>query len=413
MSIFMDDSRRAALAILLLTSIKQKKKRKRSIWSKQWLLHRHKFSHMGLLKELKENNPDDFRNYLRMSDSNFEHLFEAIRPAITKQNTCMRQAISPEQRLIATLRYLATGRTLEDLKFSTGISAQSLGRIIPETCNAIIEAMKAEYLKFPESAEEWKAIAKQFEDYWNFPNCGGAIDGKHVRIQPPANSGSYYYNYKGYFSIVLMAIVNAKYEFIMVDVGKNGRVSDGGAIEQTVFYQKLKNKEVQLPTNNETTEGLNFVFVADEAFALQEHILKPFPVKTLTKQRRIFNYRLSRARRVVENAFGILANRFRVFHTAITLSPAKVDLVVLTCCVLHNFLRRTNGNVYMPNNMVDREDIEYCSLVYGDWRSDPNAMLQLQAGGTRNANVDAKTNRENYVDYFNGQGAVDWQDAMI
>ena len=65
--------------------------------------------------------------------------------------------------------------------------------------------------------EEWKATAKQFNDYWNFPNCGGAIDGKHVCITPPAKSDSFYYNYKGYFSIVLMAIMNAKYEIMFVD----------------------------------------------------------------------------------------------------------------------------------------------------------------------------------------------------
>uniref|UniRef100_A0A803JJM1 DDE Tnp4 domain-containing protein n=1 Tax=Xenopus tropicalis TaxID=8364 RepID=A0A803JJM1_XENTR len=203
-----------------------------------------------------------------------------------------------------------SSRSFEDLKFTTGISAQALGRIIPETCHAIIESLKADYLKFPSTEVEWKSVAKQFEDYWNFPNCLGAIDGKHVRIQTPTRSGSYYFNYKGYFSIVLLAIVNAKYEFLMVDVGKNGRVSDGGAMEQTFFYQQLQNDQLHLPSNSDSREGLNYAFVADEAFALHKHILKPFPQKHLTMERRIFNYRLSRARRVVENAFGILANRF-------------------------------------------------------------------------------------------------------
>ncbi|XP_018107432.2 putative nuclease HARBI1 [Xenopus laevis] len=376
-------------------------------------MKREQYSHMGLLKELRERNPDDFKNYLRMSDSSFNTLLQAVAPRISKQDTCMRQAIPAEQRLIATLRYLATGRSFEDLKFSAGISAQALGRIIPETCNAIVEALNAEYLKFPSTEVEWKAVAKQFEDYWNFPNCLGAIDGKHVRIQPPSSSGSYYFNYKGYFSIVLLAIVNAKYEFLMVDVGKNGRVSDGGAMEQTFFYQQLKNDQLHLPSNSDSREGMNYVFVADEAFALHKHVLKPFPQKNLSRERRIYNYRLSRARRVVENAFGILANRFRIFHSAINLSPIKIDSVVLACCVLHNFLRRTSSASYMPGNMVDREDIDQQTVISAEWRSEPNGLLELQAATSRNATIEAKLSREKYVDFFNGTGAVDWQSAMV
>uniref|UniRef100_A0A803KDN9 DDE Tnp4 domain-containing protein n=1 Tax=Xenopus tropicalis TaxID=8364 RepID=A0A803KDN9_XENTR len=413
MASFMDHKQRAALAIILLNAAAEKKKKKRSLWSKRWLLNREKLSHMGLLKELRERNPDDFHNYLRMSESSFTSLLQAVAPMISKQDTCMRQSIPAEQRLIATLRYLATGRSFEDLKFTTGISAQALGRIIPETCNAIIESLKAEYLKFPSTEVEWKSVAKQFEDYWNFPNCLGAIDGKHVRIQPPTRSGSYYFNYKGYFSIVLLAIVNAKYEFLMVDVGKNGRVSDGGAMEQTFFYQQLQNDQLHVPSNSDSREGLNYAFVADEAFALHKHILKPFPQKHLTMERRIFNYRLSRARRVVENAFGILANRFRIFHTAIQLSPNKIDCVVLACCVLHNFLRRTSSASYMPVNMVDREDIEQHTMVAAEWRGEPTALLGLQGAVSRNATAEAKVNRDNYVAYFNGSGAVDWQSAMV
>uniref|UniRef100_A0A5G3JZG2 DDE Tnp4 domain-containing protein n=1 Tax=Xenopus tropicalis TaxID=8364 RepID=A0A5G3JZG2_XENTR len=348
-----------------------------------------------------------------MSESCFRSLLQKVGPLIQKDDTIMRKSISAEQRLIATLRFLATGRSFEDLKFSTGISAQALGHIIPETCNAIVETLKGEYLKFPETSEEWQVIAQQFNDYWNFPNCGGAIDGKHIRINPPPNSGSYFFNYKGFFSIVLLAIVNANYEFIMVDIGKNGRLSDGGVIEQTHFNQKLKSKQLNLPTNAETKEGLNFVFVGDEAFGLHENLLKPFPQKVLTPERKIFNYRLSRARRVVENAFGILANRFRIFHTSINLCPEKIDMVVLSCCVLHNFLRKDNHASYAPVSMVDHEDIQAGTIVPAEWRNESNRLLQLQSSQSRNTSNDAKTNRENYVQYFNGVGKVDWQFRMV
>jgi hypothetical protein len=143
-------------------------------------------------------------------------------------------------------------------------------------------------------------------------NCGGCIDGKHIHITQPAKSGALYYNYKNFYSVVLMAVVNHNYEFIYADVGKQGRISDGGVIQATSFHNRLQNGSLNLPTNSECDEGLNFVFIADEAFALEKHILKPYPQKKLDYQKRIYNYRLARARNVVENAFGLIANRFRI-----------------------------------------------------------------------------------------------------
>jgi hypothetical protein len=92
--------------------------------------------------ENRENNLDDFRNYLRMNDTTFDHLLNMVKPYVTKQNTVMRASVSPEERLIAALRFLATGRSYEDLKFSSGISAQALGCIIPEMYKVIYERLK-------------------------------------------------------------------------------------------------------------------------------------------------------------------------------------------------------------------------------------------------------------------------------
>ncbi|KAM4015345.1 uncharacterized protein ACNLHF_002001 [Anomaloglossus baeobatrachus] len=391
---------------------RRRSKQKRRMWTREWLQKRSEFTHMQLVRELQEKNPHDFRNYLRMSEESFKFLLETITPVIKRKDTAMRAAVPVDERLAVTLRFLATGRSLQDLHFSSAISRPLLSVLIPETCDAIYNCLRS-YIQFPNTEEEWRKIASDFDHLWQFPNCGGALDGKHVRITQPPNSGSYFFNYKGYFSVVLMALVNANYEFIFVDVGMNGRVSDGGVFEQTRFGNRLNNCDLHLPPNSQTTGEFNFVFVGDEAFPLHSNLLKPYPQKNLTEQRRIFNYRLSRARRVVENAFGIMANRFRIFHTPINMKLDSIDSVILACCVLHNFLRRRDTDSYCPSGFVDTVDLTSGEVLLGNWRSDGPAIAGLEPCAHGRNPDDAKTCREKYCDYFNGPGAVSWQHQII
>ena len=79
--------------------------------------------------------------------------------------------------------------------------------------------------------ERWQEIEKGFRLCWNFPNCLGALDGKHVNIIAPDNSGSTFHNYKYHFSTVLMALVDANYRFIYVDIGEYGSNSDANVFQ--------------------------------------------------------------------------------------------------------------------------------------------------------------------------------------
>lgn len=213
----------------------------------------------------------------------------------------------------------------------------------------------------PRNQEEWLQIAEGFEKRWNFPHCLGSIDGKHCILQAPANSGSDYFNYKSTFSIVLLAVVDYNYNFVFADVGCQGRISDGGVFAHTTFCKKLYAGTLELPEESilpGRTEKVPYVFVADDAFALHKHILKPYGgVHENNSPKRIFNYRLSRARRIVENAFGILSSVFRVLRKPLLLKQDKATLVVLSCVYLHNFLGRskTSRNMYNPPGSFDIE----------------------------------------------------------
>ncbi|XP_074042702.1 uncharacterized protein [Leptinotarsa decemlineata] len=126
----------------------------------------------------------------------------------------------------------------------------------------------------PTSKQEWKQIAQDFYDQRNFLNCLGAIDGKHVAIKKPHNSGSLYYKYKKFFSIVMMAVTNANYEFMMVDIGVNGRISDGGVISYMKFGQALAGDTLKIPEPTQLSNShkkFPFGFLGDDVFGLTEN----------------------------------------------------------------------------------------------------------------------------------------------
>lgn len=108
-------------------------------------------------------------------------------------------------------------------------------------------------------------------------------------------------------------------------------------MEATTFYKRLQSQTLNLPKPTECEKNLDFMFIGYEAFALEENLLKLFPQKTLNYERRIYNYRLSRARNVVENAFGLIANRFCILLTSININPNDTKYIVLAISTLHNF----------------------------------------------------------------------------
>ena len=247
------------------------------------------------------------------------------------------------------------------------------------------------------------------------------MDGKHIMIQPPSNTGSYYFNYKQRFSIVLLAIVDANYNFTYIDVGCNGRISDGGVFKNSNLFRALEENSLNMPKMDIlpfTEINFPYFIVADEAFPLKEYILKPYSQRGLTLERRIFNYRLSRARRVVENAFGILSNRFRIFMTPINLIPEKVEIITFACCSLHNFLRSRKEAcpIYMPPGSVDTENPITHIFEQGNWHQGPIATgfapLKNQSGNMHTKS--AKDNRNILSAYFSSKdGEVPWQWSVV
>ncbi|XP_040275706.1 protein ALP1-like [Bufo bufo] len=276
----------------------------------------------------------------------FDELLGLLGTRLECQDTFMRDSIPPAERLIITLRYLATGHSLISLHYTFLIGKSTASVIVKETCIAIWHVLHAAVMAQP-NKEEWLKIADTFQQTCNFPNCVGAIDGKHIRVLKPMRSGSQFFNYKKYFSVVLFAVCDANYCFRYIDVGSYGSSSDSAVFGHSDFGQMLITNALDLPGNTTlpgtTYPSMPFVFVDDEAFALGEHLMRPYSSRGLSIARRVFNNRLTRARRVVKCAFGILSNKWRVLHSPIHLKLETAISAVKAACALHNFVRQRDG----------------------------------------------------------------------
>ncbi|KAK3908909.1 Protein ALP1-like [Frankliniella fusca] len=410
----------------------------RRVWIKHWVARRKALGlHHNLFLELQLEDPDKYRRQviidlyctvgvdnrcgfrcLRMNSDMFEALLARVTPLIKKQNTHLRESISAAERLSVTLRHLATGETQESLSLTFRLGQSTISGIVKETSRAIYNVLKGDNLKFPANKDEWRAVALEYEDKWNFAHCIGALDGKHFKIDPPLRSGSLYYNYKEFFSIVLLALVDANMRFIYVDVGTNGRISDTGIWNKCSLKPYLENLNIP-PTPLPGSQDLfPYVVVGDEIFQLTDQVLVPYSKDYLRHRldRKIFNYRLSRARRCVENAFGILVARFQIFRSAMRYDPEDAKYIVLAACALHNWLRSDSVGraMYTPPTSLDSEDIMAGTVNVGDWHNANAAgvgRFHFQ-GGNRHA-AGPLMLRDMWCEYFNGVGAVPWQERMV
>ncbi|XP_071501308.1 uncharacterized protein [Diadema antillarum] len=180
-----------------------------------------------LMNELRENDKRKFKNYTRLSPEMFEELLIRLTLHLQKKDTHFGKATPPGLKLCVFLRHLATGATYAELGYNFRVGKETIQKFVPGVARAIaMDEYAAEVISLPTTSEGWLEVAGDFEVRWNLPRCLGALDGKHIRIQKPKNSGSLYFNYKQFFSVVLMALVDSKNQFVWIDVGGVGHQSD-------------------------------------------------------------------------------------------------------------------------------------------------------------------------------------------
>ncbi|XP_017263686.1 protein ANTAGONIST OF LIKE HETEROCHROMATIN PROTEIN 1 [Kryptolebias marmoratus] len=408
----MNSKQALVLTLLLLDSNvktrERKMRKKKRLWTRSILGKRGQYGMPVVLNEPEVAGQNRLKDLLCMNAEQFNHLLQLVTPYISKQNTHLRPTISARERLFVTLRYLVTGESFVSLSCQYHIGRSTISGIVKETCEALYLVLKDNYLKTPTTEAQWREVALGFQERCQFPHCVGAVDEKHINIRPPGNSGST-------LSLVLLAVVNASYQFLYAHVETQGGASDSGVFAHSDLRTAVDRNLLNLPPAQSlpgTDVSMPYVFVTDEAFPLQPNLMKAYPFRQLDHDQRIFNYRLSRASRVAENAFGILSNRWQIFLSIIPLNPDLVSQITLAALSLHNYLCDQAKDTYTPPSFTDSED-EAHNIIPGSWRSSP-VLSSLTAGKNKNTTRTAKQQRDTLKAYFvSPAGSVPWQEEVI
>ncbi len=285
--------------------------------------------------------------------------------------------------------------------YSFRVASNTISLIIQEVCAAIIDEFAAEVLDCPTSPEEWQRVVDQFADLCQVYHAIGAIDVKHIRWS------------------VLKSL-----ERCSTIIRGSTLVPVGGCLPEWILiwctdFQPLwaetsdrrwndwVSPEDPLPKDD---RPMPYFILGDDAFALKTWLMKPFSQHNMTDEQRIFNYRLSHNERIVENAFGILANRFQCLLSSLSQKPEMVKSIVLACVCLHKLMcMRYPGH---QNSLLDQEDDKH-HVIPREWRNGANMQdVDNLVGGNRTTRI-VKKQRKYLNLYFNSPaGSVPWQDRM-
>lgn len=299
-----------------------------------------------------------FKRHFRVGRETFNMLVNDLHPYLIGEPNNYRENIAVEKKVAIGLFRLGSSAELRVIAELFGVGKSTVHKIQYEFTSAVI-AHYSDEIKWPQTDRDLNRCARDFEEIWNYPCCIGSVDGCHIPVSPPVEDAVDYYNYKGWYSVILLAVCDARYRFTYINVGTPGKSNDAFIFKYSSLYRILNAQTDTLTRLGSLINGIivPFHLIGDAAFPLLEIVMKPFPHGVQDAVFALFNYRLSRARRVIENAFGRLKARFRIICKRMDLNVANVNETVTACILLHNLFEKANENI--PNEWYGQNDPWY------------------------------------------------------
>ncbi|XP_055845403.1 uncharacterized protein LOC129911591 [Episyrphus balteatus] len=319
-------------------------------------------------EDIPKNDDQFFKENFRTTRENFEILCFHLRN-LKKNDTQFRKSIPLPKRIAIALYTLGSSAEYRSVANLFGVGKCTVGNILHEFCEEVWKVLHPIYLSaYPLTEDKIKENVEGFSKL-GFPQCFGAIDGCHIEIRPAAENAIDYYNYKGWYSTVLLAVVDYRYRFLYISVGSPGRCNDSSIFENSSLKVHHQDPILKAMSKNLCDVNVPVVLIGDSAFRFSDILMKPYPYSTsLTPRQKNFNFHLSKSRRVVENAFGHLKARFRRIGKGLDNHIENTNLIIKSCCVLHNFLNSHSDEInsqwlQRSTEATTREQPEFNSII--------------------------------------------------
>lgn len=276
----------------------------------------------------------------RLSKPTFNYICRSIGHSIARQDTTFRKCIPIVKRVAIAIFQLASTTEYRVVGSLFGVSRSTVCNCVREFCRAVIDILMPKFIRIPTPAE-MEGMATFFEERWGLPQCIGAIDGSHIPIMRPPKFPTDYHNRKGWHSIVVQAIVDGKGSFWDLCVGSPGSTHDARILRRSAFHTLATSGLFPGKIKRVGDQDIGYYILGDSAYPLQSWLLKPFIDNgRLSQDQQLYNTTTSRARAVVEHAFGRLKGRWRCLMKRNDCNIELVKDMVLASCVLHNLCEK-------------------------------------------------------------------------
>jgi len=296
---------------------------------------------------LLNHDPEEFQKLFRLTPTSFKYVYSKIEHHLQPRDTGKlrnnRTYVEPIAKLGVLVYFLAQNPTLKACGTQWGVSKPTVSRILRKTASSIKRELYNEHVKWPDEAQQVEN-AKLFELCRYIPNILAVADGTHIPVKCAAEVTSSYLNRKGWTSLNVMALCDARMRFVYVVSGAPGCVHDARVWKNSPLHSALELNQKKLP---------GYFVVGDAAYPTTSYMITGYDVEN-TPRRVNFGFHLSSVRMVIERCFGKFKSQWRLFGVnAPKFYPNEMTRLLLAAVVLHNITIDIDGAGWHPSYKLD------------------------------------------------------------